>query len=290
MTRQVCFVLHATRDDVPPLARMMAQRLQAEDVEVAVVGECRPEDLALFSPLDPQRLELAVVLGGDGTILRAAEAMRDQGVPILGVNLGRVGFLAELEPDGVDELIRAIVDRAWTVEERRALAVRVEYPDGNAWTSWALNEVAIEKSLRDRMLEVIVSIEGRPVMAWGGDGLICATPTGSTAYAFSAGGPILWPNVDAHLVVPVSAHALFARPIVTAPTATIDIAIADELAPAVVVCDGRRNVLASPGAHVVVGESTQPVLFARIHPTPFADRLVAKFQLPVTGWRNREHA
>lgn len=290
MTRQVCFVLHATRDDVPPLARMMAQRLQAEDVEVAVVGECRPEDLALFSPLDPQRLELAVVLGGDGTILRAAEAMRDQGVPILGVNLGRVGFLAELEPDGVDELIRAIVDRAWTVEERRALAVRVEYPDGNAWTSWALNEVAIEKSLRDRMLELVVSVDGRPVMAWGGDGLICATPTGSTAYAFSAGGPIVWPDVDAHLIVPISAHALFARPLVTAPTASIDVEIADNIAPAIVACDGRRNVVAQPGSHVRILGSDQPVRFARVNARSFADRLVAKFELPVTGWRNRDQA
>jgi len=210
-------------------------------------------------------------------------------VPLLGLNLGRVGFLAELEAEDVDTLIDVIVNRNWLVERRRALSVLVRNPDGGVWESWALNEVAVEKSLRDRMLEVIVSIEGHPVMAWGGDGLLCATPTGSTAYAFSAGGPIVWPNVDAHLVVPVSAHALFARPIVTAPSALIDIAIADELAPAIVVCDGRRNVLASPGAHVVVSESTQPVLFARIHTTPFADRLVAKFQLPVTGWRNREH-
>lgn len=288
MTRQVCLVMHANRDDVPPLALTIAQRLRAVGIDVASAGE--PHERGDFSALDPERNELAIVLGGDGTILRAAEMFRDADVPLLGLNLGRVGFLAELEAEDADPLIEVIANRSWFVEPRRALAVTVHNTDGSTWESWALNEVAVEKSLRDRMLEVIVSIEGRPVMAWGGDGLICATPTGSTAYAFSAGGPILWPNVDAHLVVPVSAHALFARPIVTAPSAQIDIAIADELAPAVVVCDGRRNVLASPGAHVVVGESTQPVLFARIHPTPFADRLVAKFQLPVTGWRNREHA
>ena len=287
MTRQVCLVMHANRDDVPPLARVIAERLEAVGIEVASAGE--PHEVGEFATVDLERLELAIVLGGDGTILRAAEMFRDADVPLLGLNLGRVGFLAELEADDVEPLIEGITRRNWAVEPRRALAVQVRNPNGEIWESWALNEVAVEKSLRDRMLEVIVSIEGHPVMAWGGDGLICATPTGSTAYAFSAGGPIVWPNVDAHLVVPVSAHALFARPIVTAPSAQIDIAIADELAPAVVVCDGRRNVMASPGAHVIVSESTQPVLFARIHSTPFADRLVAKFQLPVTGWRNREH-
>lgn len=287
MTRQVCLVLHANRDDVPPLAQTITRRLEAAGIEVASAGE--PHESGEFAAIDPERNELAIVLGGDGTILRAAEMFRDANVPLLGLNLGRVGFLAELEAEDVDTLIEVISNRSWLVEPRRALSVKVHNPDGEVWESWALNEVAVEKSLRDRMLEVIVSIEGHPVMAWGGDGLICSTPTGSTAYAFSAGGPIVWPNVDAHLLVPVSAHALFARPIVTSPSAQIDIAIADELAPGVVVCDGRRSVLASPGAHVVVGESTQPVLFARIHPTPFADRLVAKFQLPVTGWRNREH-
>lgn len=286
MTRQVCLVLHANREEVPPLAHEIARRLRDAGIEVASAGEAH--ESGEFASIDPARNELAIVLGGDGTILRAAEMFRDDNVPLLGLNLGRVGFLAELEPEDVDTLIDIISARTWSVEPRRALSVKVQNPDGGVWESWALNEVAVEKSLRDRMLEVIVSIEGHPVMAWGGDGLICATPTGSTAYAFSAGGPIVWPDVDAHLIVPVSAHALFARPIVTAPTALVDIAIADELAPAIVVCDGRRNVLANPGAHVLVSESTQPVLFARIHKSPFANRLVAKFHLPVTGWRNRE--
>lgn len=288
MTRQVSMVLHANRADVPPLARTITERLQAAGIEVASAGEAHED--GLYAPIDPARNELAIVLGGDGTILRAAEMFRDVDVPLLGLNLGRVGFLAELEAEDIDPMVEVIADRSWLVEERRALAVTVRNPDGSVWESWALNEVAIEKSLRDRMLEVIVSIEGHPVMAWGGDGLICATPTGSTAYAFSAGGPIVWPDVDAHLVVPVSAHALFARPLVTAPSAAIDITIADELAAAVVVCDGRRHVLAQPGAHVVVGESPRRVPFARLHRTPFANRLVAKFQLPVTGWRNREQA
>lgn len=288
MSRQVCLVVHANRDDVRSLAEGIATRLRAADIEVAAAGELA--ETGHYAHVDPRRNELAIVLGGDGTILRAAELMRDDRVPILGINLGKVGFLAELEPSDLDQLIDVIVQRSWQVEERRALRVTVHEPDGSSWESWALNEVAIEKSVRDRMLEVVVSIDDRPVMAWGGDGLVVATPTGSTAYAFSAGGPIVWPDVDAHLIVPVSAHALFARPIVTAPTAIIDIGITDELAPAVVVCDGRRNTMASPGARVRVTESTQPVLFARIHLAPFGDRLVRKFQLPVTGWRNREQA
>lgn len=286
--RQVCLVMHGNRDDIPPLAAAIAERLRAADIEVAAAGEL--SDAGNYTELDPGRNELAIVLGGDGTILRAAELMRDHRVPILGINLGKVGFLAELEPGDIDPMIDVIVQRSWKVEERRALCVRVSNPDGTFWESWALNEVAIEKSLRDRMLEVTVAIDERPVMAWGGDGLIVATPTGSTAYAFSAGGPIVWPDVDAHLIVPVSAHALFARPIVTSPQARIQISITDELAPAVVVCDGRRNVMAAPDARIEVTESNDPVLFARIHLSPFADRLVRKFQLPVTGWRNREQA
>ncbi len=288
MTRQVCLVLHANRDDVPPLAQHLAALLQERGIEVAAAGDQHTP--GEYAEVDHQRNELVIVLGGDGTILRAAEIFRDQDVPLLGINLGRVGFLAELEPGEIDVLVQAIAERQWTVENRRALAVRVSNPDGSAWESWALNEVAVEKSLRDRMLEVIVSVEGRPVLAIAGDGLICATPTGSTAYAFSAGGPIVWPNVDAHLLVPVAAHALFSRPVVTAPSAVIDIAIADELAPAIVVCDGRRSVLAQPGAHVAVVENTKPVRFAHIQPAPFADRLVAKFHLPVQGWRHREQA
>lgn len=286
MTRQVCLVLHANRTDVPPLARHIAARLHRLGIEVSTLAEAHESDE--YAEFDATRCEIAIVLGGDGTILRAAELLRETSIPLLGINLGRVGFLAELEASEVDMLVSSINERRWRVEHRRALSVHVTNPDGSTWDSWALNEVAVEKSLRDRMLEVIVSVEGRPVMAWAGDGLICATPTGSTAYAFSAGGPICWPDVDAHLLVPVAAHALFARPLVTAPTAQIDIVIADELAPAIVVCDGRRNTLAQPGAHVVVGESTVPVPFARMHPASFADRLVAKFQLPVTGWRQRE--
>lgn len=288
MTRQVCLVVHANRDDVQALALDIATRLEAAGIEVAAAGDLA--DSTRFADLDPARNELAVVLGGDGTILRAAEIMREHRVPILGINLGKVGFLAELEPGDIDQLVEVIVNRSWQVEQRRALNVRVVDPAGNVWESWALNEVAIEKSLRDRMLEVTVSIDGRPVMAWGGDGLVVATPTGSTAYAFSAGGPIVWPDVDAHLIVPVSAHALFAKPIVTSPHTMINVGITDELAPAVIVCDGRRNTLAQPGSRVEVTESTDPVLFARIHLAPFADRLVRKFQLPVTGWRNREQA
>lgn len=288
MKRQVCLVVHANRDDVQAMAADIAARLQAADIEVAAAGELA--DSGRYADVDSVRNELTVVLGGDGTILRAAELMRPDHAPLLGINLGKVGFLAELEPGDIEQLIDAIVQRNWDVEKRRALNVTVSDPDGSVWESWALNEVAIEKSLRDRMLEVTVAIDGRPVMAWGGDGLVIATPTGSTAYAFSAGGPIVWPDVDAHLIVPVSAHALFARPIVTSPQAQINVGITDELAPAVVVCDGRRSTLANPGSHVLVTESTDPVLFARIHHAPFADRLVRKFQLPVTGWRNREQA
>jgi NAD+ kinase len=232
------------------------------------------------------RGDVVVVFGGDGTILRAAE-LAEPGTPLLGVNLGHVGFLAEAEPEDVQFVVEALIARRWSVEERTRLRVNVvrggEIVDG----TWALNEVSIEKGARERMIEVLVEVDGRPLSRWGCDGVVCATPTGSTAYAFSAGGPVVWPEVAALLVVPLSAHALFSRPLVVSPSSTIAL----DLAPgsrAVLWADGRRTIDVQPGDRLVVSADPIPVRFARLAPAPFTDRLVAKFDLPVDGWRGRQ--
>ena len=234
-------------------------------------------------------LELVVVLGGDGTILRAAELVRDAATPILGVNLGHVGFLAESERDDLGEAIGRGLARDYVVEERMTLAVRVKQGDEIVHEDWALNEATVEKASRERMLEVAIEVDRRPLSTFGCDGVVLSTPTGSTAYAFSGGGPVVWPTLDAMLMVPLSAHALFARPIVVGP----DSAMAVELlrrteGSGVLWCDGRRSFELQPGARVVVRRSPVPVRLARLHPGPFTDRLVNKFQLPVTGWRGPE--
>jgi NAD+ kinase len=229
-----------------------------------------------------------VVFGGDGTILRAAEVAAP-GTPLLGVNLGHVGFLAEAEPEDVTFVVESLIGRRWEVEERTRLNVSLQRDGQQVDGTWALNEVSLEKASRERMINVLVEVDGRPLSRWGCDGVVCATPTGSTAYAFSAGGPVVWPEVAALLVVPLSAHALFARPLVVSPSSSISLDV-DPGSAAVLWADGRRTIDVRPGDRLVVTADPVPVRFARLAPAPFTDRLVAKFDLPVEGWRGRQRS
>ena len=242
----------------------------------------------------PEGAELVIVLGGDGSLLRAAELSRPAGVPLIGANLGHVGFLAEAEPDGLADLVERVVARDYAVEERMTIDVSVRRDGTGIASTWALNEATVEKAARERVIEVIIEIDGRPLSRWGGDGVVCSTPTGSTAYAFSAGGPVVWPEVEALLMVPISAHALFAPPMVVSPQSVlaVELIVASETSGAVLWCDGRRKVDLPPGARVEVRRGALPVLLARLQTSEsrsggFTDRLVAKFGLPVAGWRGR---
>lgn len=232
--------------------------------------------------------ELLIVLGGDGTLLRGAEFARASGVPMLGVNLGRVGFLAEAERDDLDEVVSRVAAQDYEVEERMTLDVTARTGGADAepfYNGWALNEASVEKASRERMLDVVTEVDGRPVTRFGCDGVVCATPTGSTAYAFSAGGPVVWPEVEALLMVPISAHALFAKPMVAAPGSVLAVEVQPQTSRGVLWCDGRRAVELPAGARVEVRRGAVPVRLARLHRAPFTDRLVAKFALPVAGWR-----
>jgi NAD+ kinase len=232
--------------------------------------------------------ELMVVLGGDGTILRAAEWVLGANLPLLGVNLGHVGFLAEAESSEIDSIVAQIVTGAYTVEERFTVQMTLrECSSGEVvWSSYAINEVSIEKAARERMLEVMVEVDGRPLSRWACDGVLLATPTGSTAYAFSAGGPVIWPGVDALLMVPLSAHALFARPLVLGPDSTVVIELIDASpTDGVVWCDGRRSAELRAGMEIEVRRGERRLRLARLSQAPFTDRLVNKFGLRVEGWR-----
>jgi NAD+ kinase len=260
----------------------------AEAADMGLKPESYDPPLELtHSETDASRnCEVTLVIGGDGSILRAAEVTHESLTPVLGVNLGHVGFLAEAEMDDVESTIDAIVTHRYTVEDRLTLDVQV-YRDGEMVAhTFAVNEASVEKASRERMLEVVVEIDGRPLSRWGCDGVVCATPTGSTAYNFSAGGPIVWPGVEALCVVPISAHALFARPMVISPTSVVAVEVlARTDGSGVLWCDGRRTVELPPGARIEVRRGQRPLRLARLHAAPFTDRLVAKFGLPVEGWR-----
>ena len=231
-------------------------------------------------------LELAVVLGGDGTILKAAELVRNSQTPLLGINLGHVGFLAESEKNEISSTISRVVAKDYLVTERMTLDVAVKLDGKEVYRTWALNEATVEKSARERMLEVVIEVDGRPLSSFGCDGIVVSTPTGSTAYAFSGGGPVVWPSVDALLMVPLSAHALFARPLVISPNSLVAVEVLQRSAGAGVLwCDGRRSTELPVGARVEVRKSDKPVRLARLSQGPFTDRLVRKFSLPVEGWR-----
>ncbi|HEX8002884.1 MAG TPA: NAD kinase [Mycobacteriales bacterium] len=289
MSRDVLLVVHTGRANARAAAADAARLLRAAGLGVRVLST-EAADLGLdgVAVADPETAadgaELVLVLGGDGTLLRAAELARPRGTPLLGVNLGHVGFLAEIERRDVEQTIGHVEARTYTVEERLTVDVTVSRDGEVVHTDWALNEATVEKASRARMVEVVAEVDGRPLSRYGCDGLVLATPTGSTAYAFSAGGPVVWPDVQALLLVPISAHALFARPVVVGT----DSVVAVEVLPgagAVLFCDGRRTYDLAPGARVRVCRGAEPVRLARIHRVPFTERLVSKFDLPTEGWR-----
>ncbi|NBR54366.1 MAG: NAD kinase [Micrococcales bacterium] len=243
----------------------------------------------LGSQVAEDQLELVMVLGGDGTILKAAEIVRETATPLMGINLGHVGFLAESEREGLSHAVSRVVAKDYVVKERLTLDVKVMVEGKEVFRTWALNEATVEKSAAERMLEVVLEVDERPLSSFGCDGIIVATPTGSTAYAFSAGGPIVWPGVEAMLMVPLSAHALFARPMVVSPGSKIAVEVlARSSGSGVLWCDGRRTHELQAGARVEVIRSTKSVRLARLRTAPFTDRLVNKFSLPVAGWRGPE--
>ncbi len=293
--RRILLLAHTGREEAREVSRavvtsliehgLVVRMLEREAKELELPSGTEVESVTAET-VDPAQCELAVVIGGDGTILRAAELTHVSATPLLGVNLGHVGFLAEAESEDVEKMIGMIVRRDYSIEERLTLDVSVYRGKELVETNWALNEASVEKAARQRMLEVVVEVDGRPLSRFGCDGVVCATPTGSTAYNFSAGGPVVWPGVEALLMVPISAHALFARPMVVAPTSVLAVEVLARTEGAGVLwCDGRRTVDLPPGARIEVRRGRTPVRLVRLHEAPFTDRLVAKFGLPVEGWR-----
>jgi len=302
-SRNILVVAHTRREDAVNACLETVEQLLAAGLTPVMSPEQLVELHEFLGTVSPifaqvkelsveiaeQDLELVMVLGGDGTILKAAEIVRETATPLMGINLGHVGFLAESEREGLSHAVARVVAKDYLVKERLTLDVKVTVAGKEVYRTWALNEATVEKSTAERMLEVVLEVDSRPLSSFGCDGVIMATPTGSTAYAFSAGGPVVWPSVEAILMVPLSAHALFARPLVISPRSLLAVEVLDRSAgTGVLWCDGRRTHDLPVGARVEVSRSEKSVRLARLRQGPFTDRLVNKFALPVAGWRGPE--
>jgi len=269
--RAILLLVNASREEAKGAAETISKILVAAGIKI-------------YTPADSDiaHVEVVLVLGGDGTILRGAEFALKGNIPLLGINLGHVGFMAEVEAFTFEKVAQAVIDKDYVLDPRMLLTFQVKRGKNIIDQGWALNEISIERK-STTMAELFVQIDDRPLSRWGCDGIICATPTGSTAYAFSAGGPVLWPEVQAMVLLPIAAHALFAKPMVIAPTSTIGITI--ESSDASLSADALRKIELEKNDHIEITKNSNQVILAHLKSTIFKDRLVAKFKLPIEGWR-----
>lgn len=283
--RAVGLVVHGGREAARLAASQTAAQLARKGVRVVA---CRgdsweADEAAKVQWRAPETfaagLDVVVVLGGDGTFLRAAYMARDPQVPLLGVNLGRLGFLSEVELDDLGAALDRVVDGDYDVEERMTLAVEVQDASGTViGGSWALNEASVERTQSQRLVVLDVFIGATRLAGIPCDAVICSTPTGSTAYAFSARGPVLSPLVEAILLVPVAPHTLFDRTIVIDPRELLLVRPADGN-DCVVALDGRESICVPPGGAVVVTRGETGVRMVRLAPFDFYARVREKFRL-----------
>jgi NAD+ kinase len=280
--RAAVLVINPARTEAVEAAKVLADLLLEANFDLFSISDVAIDGVKYIAAEDLSEVEIAVVLGGDGTILRGAELTRERNIPLLGINIGHVGFMAEVIRPEISAVAKSVIDKSYGLDSRMVLAYEVIRNGKAIDTGWALNEVTVERQ-HTTMVELFVQIDGRPLSRWGCDGLIASTPTGSTAYAFSAGGPVLWPEVEALVLLPISAHALFARPMVISPTSEIVVEIeSDE---ALLSADALRKFPLVKGDQVRITRDASKILLSHIVATTFTDRIVAKFKLPVEGWR-----
>jgi len=280
--RSAALVISPSRAEAIAAAKELAPLLYSAGFSLYTISDVSIEGIKKVAPADLPDIEIAVVLGGDGTILRAAEITLKRNVPLLGINMGHVGFMAEVNRPTIAAIAESIITKSYVSEDRMILRFAVQRAGKEIGTGWALNEVTVERD-GTTMVELFVQIDDRPLSRWGCDGLICSTPTGSTAYAFSAGGPVLWPEIDALVLLPISAHALFSRPMVVSPKSEIIVDI--ESSDALLSSDSLRKFPLQLSDRILITRDSSVIKLSHIKPTLFTDRLVAKFKLPVEGWR-----
>jgi NAD+ kinase len=269
---RVAFVVHEGRASAVETAEKLRQDLEGRGVTTWIARG--PEEVR------DDRPDLVVSVGGDGTFLRAARVAAEADCPVLGVKVGRLGFLTEIEP-GPDalELVRAALEGRARVEER--LAVMAESADGTSFPAqWAMNEIMVEKWTRHRLVRLAVHVDDEYVTTFSADGVIVATPTGSTAYSFSAHGPIVVPTIPALVLTPVAPHMVFDRSFVLEASQHVELEVVGEVA-GVLSADGREAIDLPVGGRVRIGRAPRPARLVRHDDaSDFLSLVREKFELP----------
>jgi NAD+ kinase len=278
----VAFVVHPDRPEASDAAAAAEKWLSARGHRTVAVPDAEHDETTAGAvtelPADAPPLDLAVSLGGDGTMLRTIAAAAPSGVPVLGVNLGRLGYLTQVEPPGLEAALARFLDGDYRVEERMMLEVAVERAAGDTGVFPALNEAVVEKTVPGHTVRVALSVAGRHFVTFAADGVLVSTPTGSTAYNLSVRGPIVSPSLFAMIVTPVSPHMLFDRPLVLEPHEWIRLEVLDPR-PAVVVVDGRTVATLEPGDAISCRQGPQPARLVTFEERDFHAIVSAKFGL-----------
>jgi NAD+ kinase len=281
----VAFFLHHDHPDAVGLARDAASWLRDRGHEVRLPGRDAElaglDELACAADELTSGLDVAVSLGGDGTMLRTVDVVADSGVPVIGVNLGHLGYLTEVDPAKLQVALERFLAGSYQLSDRMRLAVQLEAAsiDAPSAATWpALNEAVLGKTPTGQIVHVDVAIDGEPFTTYHADGLIVSTPTGSTAYAWSAGGPLISPDYEALLLTPVAPHMLFDRALVLGPTACVRLEVTGDR-PAALSVDGRSLGTLEAGDAITCTASPNPARLVTFDPTGFLDIVKAKFGL-----------
>jgi NAD+ kinase len=279
--RAAGFVVHPGRPAAALAAEALAAWLKERDVETRTLDGTQADagterDIDARAGAFTSGLDLIVAVGGDGTFLRAARLASRSSVPVLGVKAGRMGFLTEVEPEDAPAVLERVLEGAARIEERLAVVA-----EGDPFApQWALNEVIVEKSARHRLIRLAVFVDDAYVTTFSADGVIAATPTGSTAYSFSAGGPIVSPSVPCLVVTPVAAHMVFDRSLVLGAEQRVRLEVLGE-EPGLLSADGRRSLELPVGTTIEIRRAQEPARLVRWEEAPAFHELVRdKFELP----------
>ncbi len=273
---RLALIIHPERDSAAALAADLVARAASRGIEVSAepADAARVPGTSVRTPGRPLQADVVVAVGGDGTVLEAVRVGLAADLPVLGVNAGHLGFLTRVEPERLDEALDALAAGGWAESPRMTLTARV----AGKPAAVGINDVVVEKAVSQHVVKISVTVGAEHLVSYRADGVVVATPTGSTAYTFSAGGPLVDPELEALVITAVAPHNLFGRPIVLRPDQHLRLTVDDDR-PARVNVDGRTLTLLTPGEHVEVARGDRSARFIELWPRNFAVSVREKFHL-----------